>query len=1050
MSPESTITFEISDSGSPGSRTLELKVACLRKSLARRILNPAEASEVLTIPERLDDLMRRRMREEDLRHYMDLLGDEIFRIWLAKDWAIISRRLQGARSLKICSDLEEVLALPWELMRPPGGEAIGLQLEISRHIPGVETEMLRQSGPLRVLFCAAAPKSEFEWAEERIVRALEGLGISIRICDGGRLELARMAESFRPHLVHISAPLVTARDCVHLILEGEDGGQDRLSPRGLAEIVPGAGAIISPPKNECANLALSHLCHSLLAEGMHFALSWPCSKEASWRCLYRSLGKGKGIGCALLESRAPLYCGGDSSWALPALYGEWAGLLEPAAQTEALAKAQDGDLAEAQAESVETPREAVPLHLLRKAHLVDRRRERQRLLPRLKSGTLSAALILGPAGMGKSALSASLALSLDKFFPVALHGDCDLPISAFRIIEAALDAFRSCGDGYGDVIEDLLDPGQDMERKCNRTIDGLNRGQFLLILDDLGGALSPDGTMEDPHLARLYRLLLTSLKASRTIIVAPTQPKDPKILPTGARKEQLAPLSSTSRIRILLSHPLIEEGYRSGEIPYVLLDRLSKERAPSLDLIRSALLTSPVEVGSLMEGEISTWSKLDEDLLEIVHRGLGPRLWHALCKAAAFKTPVRREALAKALRLSDSAPFDEWVEKGLAVADEWEIFVSESLRPLLLAQLKPEDYRSAERMAGGLLMEIAEEEAPGAGITRLDRLLMARLHLLSGDDMEGARRASAAISSILIARGFYGDAIRINRELLDREEHPATLSWLAQAHQLLGDAASARKWYERALDASLGRGPAASVALHGLASLEMASGKLASASKRLEEALNLEGPRQRGETAIEIAKIEMEKGDLHRAKDLLEEALCLPLREAGGQDEAYYLLGLAEQGLEELPAARVHLNRALEIRRSLGIRKGVGAALHSLATVDLQMGDSPTAILRFREALEIGQEIDDGPLEASTLFQLGSTAVLAGRVKEGLSLVILSGMILRRLNHPDTLRVESTISGLASHLGYDQRRFDSVLREAIQSYRKDRGRGLIEAAFRIS
>ncbi len=1050
MSPESTITFEISDSGSPGTRTLELKVACLRRSLARRVLNPVEASEVLTIPERLDDLMRRRMQGEDSRYYMDLLGDEIFRIWLAKDWAIISRRLQGARSLKICSDLEEVLALPWELMRPPGGEAIGLQLEISRHIPGVETVNLRRPGPLHVLFCAAAPKSEFEWAEERIVRALEGLGVSIRICDGGRSDLARIAEAFRPHLVHISAPLVKEGDKVYLILESEDGGQDRLSPRELAEIVPGAGAIISPPKNECLNLALSHLCNSLLAEGMSFALSWPCSKEASWRCLYRSLSKGKGIGCALLESRAPLYCGGDLDWALPALYGEWAGLLEPTAQTEALAKAQDGDQAEATAESVETPREAVPSHPLRDAPLVDRRRERQRLLPRLRSGTLSAALILGPAGMGKSALSASLAQSLDKFIPVALHGDCDLPISALRIIEAALDAFRSCGEGYRDVIEDLLDPSQDIERKCNRTIAGLNKGQFLLILDDLDGALSPDGTMEDPHLARLYRLLLTSLKASRTIIVAPIQPKDPKILPTGARKEQLAPLSSTSRIRILLSHPLIEEGYRSGEIPYVLLDRLSKEGALSLDLILSALLTSPMEVGSLMEGKTSAWPKPDEDLLEIVHRGLGPRLWHALCRAAALKTPVKKEALEKALGLSDSAPFNEWVEKGLAVANDEEISVSESLRPTLLAQLKPEDYGSAERMAGGLLMEISEEGAPSAGITRLDRLLMARLHLLSDDDMEGARKASAAISSILIARGFYEDAIHINRELLDREEHPATLSWLAQAHQLFGDAASARKWYERALDASLGRGPAASVALHGLASLEMASGKLESALEKLEKASNLEGPRQRGETAIEIAKIEMERGDLHRAKDRLEEALSLPLRGAGRQGEAFYLLGLAEQGLEELSSARVHLDRALDIRRSLGDRKGEGAALHSLATVDLQLGDRSTAILQFREALEIGQEINDGPLEASTLFQLGSAAVLAGRGKEGLSLIILSGMILRRLNHPDTSRVESTINGLASHLGYDQRRFDSILREATQSYRKDRGRGLIAAAFRIS
>jgi len=60
----------------------------------------------------------------------------------------------------------------------------------------------------------------------------------------------------------------------------------------------------------------------------------------------------------------------------------------------------------------------------------------------------------------------------------------------------------------------------------------------------------------------------------------------------------------------------------------------------------------------------------------------------------------------------------------------------------------------------------------------------------------------------------------------------------------------------------------------------------------------------------------------------------------------------------------------------------------------------------------------------------------------------LSAMILRRKGSEDIKNVEPVVERLASQINYSQEQFLSMVREVSQAYRKDKGRSLVEMAFR--
>ncbi len=100
------------------------------------------------------------------------------------------------------------------------------------------------------------------------------------------------------------------------------------------------------------------------------------------------------------------------------------------------------------------------------------------------------------------------------------------------------------------------------------------------------------------------------------------------------------------------------------------------------------------------------------------------------------------------------------------------------------------------------------------------------------------------------------------------------------------------------------------------------------------------------------------------------------------------------------------------------------------------------------EALEIYQEMNDKRGEAGAFFQLGAVAIQANRMHEGLKLMALANIILMSIGSEDVKNVEPIVERFAAQLNYSQEQFMVMVREITASYRRDKGRGMVGAAFK--
>jgi hypothetical protein len=154
-------------------------------------------------------------------------GAQLFALFLASSWEMIcSAAPSGStRFLAIASDAPEILNLPWELLRTPGGDFLGLDpLFAIRRLPGSEKKLEIFRGelrprPLRLLFMACSPKGpaelDYEREEEALFRAVSGQDVAFDSCDLGTFEeLKERVSEYRPHILHL-----TGHGVVHIIME---------------------------------------------------------------------------------------------------------------------------------------------------------------------------------------------------------------------------------------------------------------------------------------------------------------------------------------------------------------------------------------------------------------------------------------------------------------------------------------------------------------------------------------------------------------------------------------------------------------------------------------------------------------------------------------------------------------------------------------------------------------------------------------------------------------------------------------------------------------
>ena len=165
------------------------------------------------------------------------------------------------------------------------------------------------------------------------------------------------------------------------------------------------------------------------------------------------------------------------------------------------------------------------------------------------------------------------------------------------------------------------------------------------------------------------------------------------------------------------------------------------------------------------------------------------------------------------------------------------------------------------------------------------------------------------------------------------------------------------------------------------------------------------------------------------------------------QAEALYYQGVIHTEAGAYDPARQALADARAIFDEIGDRAGEAATLHGLATIDAQQDDYDAARAGFHRALDIRQAIADRAGEAATWHQLGFLAAAQGRRAEGARLVALCFLIDQSIGHGDAEKTFAALVGLASELQYTQEQFAAMLREVAEAYARERGQGLLRAAF---
>ena len=211
--PDRVIQLSISESGLGSGAVFTFHLYLDGKVLAsNQGLTVPQSQAVRELSFRYGLLFEQRRLPQLAREELAAIGAQMFELWLAPSWQRLSAKLGlgDQRILVIASDRASVLNLPWELLRPAEGEAIGADARWSvRRLPWAGRQLETADGrltvgPLKVLYMVSAPTDQveldFEREEERLLSALGRTGRRV-VFDSGDLgsfeELGERINEFR-------------------------------------------------------------------------------------------------------------------------------------------------------------------------------------------------------------------------------------------------------------------------------------------------------------------------------------------------------------------------------------------------------------------------------------------------------------------------------------------------------------------------------------------------------------------------------------------------------------------------------------------------------------------------------------------------------------------------------------------------------------------------------------------------------------------------------------------------------------------------------------
>ncbi len=1100
MGQDPTITLSIKEAGERPNTTYLFHIQLDGNVItSNQSLSLPDSRSVREISRSFGSLFEQGCRPEMDADAQRALGKQLFDLWLATSWEKITAAVPVStlRFLVIASDIPEILNLPWELLLPPESDFLGINpLFRIRRFPSIAKQMATfagelRPGPLRLLFMACSPSDQptldYEKEEEALFRAIYGQDVAFDSCDLGTFEeLKEKVSEFKPHIVHLTGHGAVMNGQGHFAFEKEDGTADLVPAEELRRFLAGSGVqcvfASGCQSGKSPVQVLSGICQSLVGAEVPLAVGWAASIADSLatnfaKTFYRTLKDGQPVDRALLLARLEAWKAcekqGDPSWTLPVLYSatSQSQIFDPNKLPEVLTR-QNRIL-----DALPGMKEGYA------EHFVGRRREQQRLLPKLRGGDLQVVIIAGLGGSGKSTLATRLARRLETsgFIPIPISSSKENPLNSARLLQAFSDAFRNAArkhkaqgntqkaDELAALAEDLNNPKQSVECRLHDSVAALNEGRFLLLLDNFESNLDEeDRSILDKEISGFYRYLLDDLSGgSRAIVTTRYLPSDVPVLPSKVHREDLGDFPESSFLKILQRDPVVERRSRLGELPMALLRELYKKFGGTprfLLQIREAIKDMDAEFleEELARAELPAGTdqgelqKLRDEYFgdiftERLYGYLTPESQKALCRSAVYGVPVTLEGLAAAsVETLDSmrAFAGSWQDRAFAYLERgrseeplWIVYGL--LRGWLLEKLSLEERKDAHKAAGDFLVEMDRQDRESElGLSWVDCVMEARSQYLQANELELARSVTDCLSNIFVIRGFYDGVRQLNAELLKYESHPTPMNWIARTYYHQGEYDPARIWYQKIIDASGLNQRELGVALNGLGLIGLKKGDYNAAQENFEKALKImQEIRDRDSEAAawhNLASIDTDRGNYESARDKFEKAMKIrqKIGNRAGEAETWQAFARIDFYKGDYKSAGEKLGKAMKIKQQLGDSAGEAENWYAQAKIDLNKGDYEAAREKFETAMKIVQQIGDREGEASIFGQLGFLAWDLGIFQEGLCLVALACLMLSSIGHSDARGSSEAVSGMAMGLRYTQQQLDSLMNEVVDTYRR--------------
>ena len=778
------------------------------------------------------------------------LGRQLFATWFEPAWPAIKAQLAstGPHQLVLQSADHDVLNLPWELVeldpdRPVGCDA-AWSLCRSPLTGQLEAGGSLRPGPLRILFLASAPTDQAQLDHEReedaMLRAIARLqDVSVHFAESGSFDtLKELVAECRPHVVHLSGHGTVNRDGMgSFAFEDERGQTDsREAAAIVAEVFRGGHhGVRCVFFNGCrtSQAATAGLCQSLAIAGVPLAVGWSASVADDRATdfveeFYHRLVRGEAVPIAAAHARELIRGKGlvrhgmaqfqDPTFALPQVYASAANgsLYDPSLPPERQAGPRTNYVL--LGDGIKGLREG----------FIGRRHEIQRLVPALRDGETTFAVLTGIGGAGKSTLATRATNRLEsagfRAVPVRAEKDERGPAESGRALltrlTGAIDDEFIRADRQ-DLHRQVTDGNLPPEQRLRLAVKGLNELRLVVVIDNFEDVLDLETRqIADADLAGFYRTLATGLtQGSRVILTC-------RYLPAGTPTDlstvmhlPLIEFKESDFRKFLLRDDVVEARIARGELTAALLHSLYQAFGGTpgfLDNVRKVLRTADPDAlrddlegvlpGALSEARESYYQKI---ITSRLYEALSPDARDAARRLAVSELPLPVDAVAKIVEAGAGAlepSLNACVAFGLLQrfdeAGRPSLYHPPGLlRPWLSdpERLPEQDAREIDRRLAAFWRLSFETDREAELRVPIDvELAACRVHARRGGDIPTFRWATVRLGRLLEQRAEWFAARALLNEIPDDDHDAESLRSLASVEDSLGEWKTARSLLERA------------------------------------------------------------------------------------------------------------------------------------------------------------------------------------------------------------------------------------------------------------